>query len=114
MITITEAAAKELKNAIGEHKAENPDSGEVYVRLAVTGGGCSGFKNTLTLEEVDVVSSKDNVIELDGLKIVIDKRSSLYVEGSTVDFVNELNQRGFKITNPQSKGTCGCGSSFSM
>lgn len=114
MITITETAVRELKQAITEHKGESNSAKEVYVRLAVTGGGCSGFKNVLNLEEIETVSSKDNFLEVDGLKVVIDKRSALYVEGSTIDFVNELNQRGFRVTNPNSKGTCGCGQSYSL
>lgn len=112
MITITEAAAKELKNAIGEHKAENPDSGEVYVRVGVKGAGCSGFSWTLTLEE-GVDDKKDTVHEINGLHVVVDKRSALYLEETNLDFVNDLNKRGFKFDSPNIKGKCGCGSSFS-
>lgn len=109
MITITDAAAAELKRTIAEEEGTD----QIYVRLSVKGGGCSGFQHSLILD--NVVSEKaDTVYDINGLKVLIDKRSALYLEGATVDYVNDLNRRGFKVTNPRSKGTCGCGSSFQM
>lgn len=109
MITITDAAATELKQAIAQEKSEE----QIYVRVSVKGGGCSGFQHALTLD-AGVNEKADTVYEINGVKVLIDKRSALYLEGAIVDWVNDLNRRGFKITNPKSKGTCGCGSSFSM
>lgn len=109
MISISEKAVKELLRAIEEHKTgEN----EVYVRVAVKGGGCSGFKTSLTLDENK--TSTDNVYEISGLKVVIDKKSDLYLEGVKLDFIEDLNRRGFSFDNPLATGTCGCKQSFSM
>jgi iron-sulfur cluster assembly protein len=83
------------------------------VRVAVKGGGCSGFQNSLTLEEGEP-SEKDTVYEVSGLKVVIDNRSAMYLTGTKLDFVDDLNRRGFKFDNPNATGKCGCGMSFSM
>ena len=77
------------------------------------GGGCSGFKNSLELE--DTINPKmDQVYEIQGVDVVVDRRSEMYLQGTTVDFHNELNRQGFSINNPNAKSTCGCGSSYSM
>lgn len=111
MITISDRAAKELETAIKEHKSSNPDVSNVYVRIGIKGGGCSGYQNTLVLEEVK--TDKDQVYSINGLDVVIDPISALYLEGTRLDFVDQLNNRGFKFANPLAKTTCGCGSSFS-
>jgi len=108
MITMTDRAVAELKRAIAEEKVS-----DIYVRVGVKGGGCSGFQYTLTLDE-GYDEGKDTVYDEQGLKVVIDKRSAMYIEGTKLDYIEDLNKRGFKFDNPQSKGTCGCGSSFSM
>jgi iron-sulfur cluster assembly protein len=85
----------------------------LYLRLRVQGGGCSGFQNKLDLDP-NFNEKIDQLFDVHGLQVVIDKRSMLYLQGATVDFHDDLNKRGFSVTNPTAKGTCGCGSSYSM
>lgn len=111
-ITVTERAAGEVKRIIAEQQAAG-SADTLYLRISVRGGGCSGFQNKLDLdtafnEKTDVRS------EQHGVSLVVDKKSLLYLEGATVDFHEDINARGFRITNPQAKGSCGCGSSYSM
>jgi iron-sulfur cluster assembly accessory protein len=111
-ITITEKAAAEVKRIIADQSAEgNPE--KIYLRLRVVGGGCSGFQNKLDLDPI-VNAKLDEISEQHGVPIVVDKRSMMYLTNVTVDFHDDLNRRGFSISNPAAKGTCGCGSSFSM
>ncbi len=85
-----------------------------YLRVGVQGGGCSGWSWSLNLDE-NYNKDKDILEEQDGIKIVVDNRSSLYVDGTTVDWHNDgLTKQGFLCTNPAVKSTCGCGSSFSF
>lgn len=113
-ITLTERAASEVKRAIADYKTgEDAPEGDMHLRLRVQGGGCSGFQNKLDLDP-SYNEKLDHLFEVHGVKVVIDKRSMLYLEGATVDFHDDLNKRGFSVTNPQAKGTCGCGSSYSM
>jgi iron-sulfur cluster assembly protein len=111
-ITITEKAAAEVKRIIADQSAEG-NAEKIYLRLRVVGGGCSGFQNKLDLDPV-VNAKLDEVSEQHGVPIVVDKRSMMYLTNVTVDFHDDLNRRGFSINNPAAKGTCGCGSSFSM
>lgn len=108
-ITLTEKAVKEIKHIITD---QNMTAETTYVRAGVRGGGCSGFSYVFTLDE-NRDEAKDILIEQDGLKIVVDKRSALYIEGTTVDFHDSLDKRGFTFQNPNATGKCGCGSSFS-
>jgi iron-sulfur cluster insertion protein len=85
----------------------------VYLRVSVKGGGCSGFQNKLDLDP-NYNPKVDELIEQHGVYIVADRKSLLYIGGATVDFHNELNKRGFSVSNPNAKTTCGCGSSFSV
>src|SRR5262245_362280 len=111
-ITVTEKAAGEVKRIIAEQQAAG-SADALYLRISVQGGGCSGFKNKLDLDTV--FNEKTDVrSEQHGVTLVVDKKSLLYLEGATIDFHEDLNARGFRITNPQAKGTCGCGSSYSM
>jgi iron-sulfur cluster assembly protein len=109
-LTLTEKAIKEIKHIMTE---QNMDAEKVYARVGVRGGGCAGFSWLFTLDET-YDQEKDLLIEQDGLKIVADKRSSLYIDGTTVDFHDALDKRGFSFSNPNAKTSCGCGSSFSM
>lgn len=86
---------------------------KVALRVRVVGGGCSGFQQKLDLDE-KWDEKTDNLSDIDGVKIAIDKRSAMYLEGATIDYHEDLNKRGFVVTNPNAKTTCGCGSSFSM
>lgn len=108
-IVLTEKAASEVKRIAAEQAADSP----LYLRVRVVGGGCSGFQHKLDLDE-NVNEKLDEVYQLQGVNIVVDKRSALYLDGVTVDFHDDLNKRGFSVSNPNAKTTCGCGSSFSM
>jgi iron-sulfur cluster assembly protein len=109
-IKVTDSAIKEFKKAIEETKSES----ETLVRVSVQGGGCSGFSYGLGfIEQEDVKAEEDIVEQFDGFKLVVDKKSLLYLDGTTIDWVEDLNQRGFKFNNPNAKKTCGCQKSFS-
>ena len=108
-ITVTESAAREVKRLI----AEKALSEKLYLRMRVAGGGCSGFQHKLDLETETNVAN-DEFFEFHGVPVVVDKRSLMYLNGATVDYLDDLNRRGFRIDNPNAKTTCGCGSSFSM
>jgi len=111
-IIVTEKAASEVKRIIAEQKAAGAAE-TLYLRISVRGGGCSGFQNKLDLDTV--FNEKTDIrSEQNGVTLVVDKKSLLYLQGAMIDFHEDLNARGFRITNPQAKGTCGCGSSYSM
>jgi iron-sulfur cluster insertion protein len=112
-VVVTEKAASEVKRIVAEQQATGTFPEKVYLRLRVVGGGCSGFQHKLDLDP-QVSDKLDEVFEFHGVPVVIDKRSLMYLNGVTVDFHDDLNKRGFSISNPQAKSTCGCGSSFSM
>jgi iron-sulfur cluster assembly accessory protein len=111
-ITLTEKAASEVKRIIAAQQQGGAPE-KIYLRLRVVGGGCSGFQHKLDLDPV-VNEKLDNVYEMHGVPVVVDKRSLMYLATAVVDYHDELNRRGFSITNPNAKSTCGCGSSFSM
>ena len=111
-VIITQKAADEVRRIITEQAAGGVAE-KLYLRLRVVGGGCSGFQHKLDLDPT-VNEKLDETFEMQGVPVVVDKRSLLYLGGVTVDFVDDLNKRGFSITNPTAKSTCGCGSSFSM
>jgi len=109
-LKITDGAIKEFKRALAEMGDESSSN---LVRVSVQGGGCSGFMYGLGFVSPDEVESNDIVEEFDGLKVVVDKKSVLYLDGTTIDWVDDLAQRGFKFDNPNAKKTCGCNKSFS-
>ena len=82
------------------------------LRLAVEGGGCSGFQYKFDL--ADAAEGDDTVSEVDGVKLVVDPVSLDLIAGSTVDFVESLGGAAFKVDNPQAAAGCGCGSSFGI
>lgn len=107
-VTITEKAAKEVLKFI-----EDGDYGDAAVlRIGVAGGGCSGFSYSLNIAE-DFDPANDNKMDQHGVPVVVDKKSSLFLDGTTVDYVDGIEGRGFKFENPNAKRTCGCGNSFS-
>jgi iron-sulfur cluster insertion protein len=113
-ISVTDKAASEVKRIIAEQRESGSLAEEqVYLRMRVVGGGCSGFQHKLDLD-LSVNPKLDEVFEQNGVPVVIDKRSLMYLDNVTVDFHDDLTRRGFSISNPSAKGTCGCGSSFSM
>jgi iron-sulfur cluster assembly protein len=107
-VTLTEAAATEVKRLVAEENLK--DAG---LRLSVRGGGCSGFTWHLALDEV-YSDQKDHLFEQNGVLLIVDRRFALYADGTTIDFVNDLNKRGFHCSNPSVTRTCGCGSSFAL
>ena len=113
-INVTEKAASAVKRFIAEFRETNQDLPEkVYLRMRVVGGGCSGFQHKLDLDP-EMNPKLDEVFDFHGVQVVVDKRSLMYLNDAQVDFHDDLNRRGFSITNPNAKSTCGCGSSFSM
>ena len=109
-ITISERAIQEIKKVMEEQKL---DLDKNYLRISVSGGGCSGFQKSMTFT-TETSESEDEVSDHDGLKIVIDMKSGLYLDGTKVDFIEDLNRRGFDFTNESWQGCCGCGKSFSV
>ena len=107
-LTLTEKAAGEIKRVMGEQKL--PESS--VLRIGVAAGGCSGFQYSLGFDTT-TEATKDHVSDQHGIKVAVDKKSSLYLDGTTLDFMDELHQRGFKFNNPNVVKSCGCGSSFS-
>lgn len=108
-ITVTDKAVSEIKRII----AEQEDKENVYLRIRVLGGGCAGFQTKLDLD-ANVNEKTDTMFEVNGVNVVIDKRSLLYVADANIDYLEDLNKRGFNVVLPMAKTTCGCGSSFSM
>tara|TARA_B100000963_G_scaffold219178_1_gene191124 strand:+ start:274 stop:588 length:315 start_codon:yes stop_codon:yes gene_type:complete len=104
MITLTKIAADRVKALL-------EDKEETGIRAGVMGGGCSGFTYSLKFDNPE---PSDRTIESHGVSIYVDPKSYLYLMGTQIDFVNELNQSGFKFSNPNAKRTCGCGESFSV
>jgi iron-sulfur cluster assembly accessory protein len=114
-VTVTEKAAEEVRRVIADMQASGQvePGGKLYLRVRVQGGGCSGFQNKLDLD-AKFDEKTDHKFEFHGIDVVIDKRSMLYLAGAVVDYHTDLNKKGFTITNPSAKSTCGCGSSYSM
>ncbi len=115
MINLTELAAKEVKTILKQQaEAASQDSGEtkkLYLRVGVKGGGCSGFSYTLDLTETK--GDMDEEWDFHGIDVICDSKSLLYLDGTTVDFKDEIMGRGFVFSNPNATSSCGCGSSFS-
>ena len=106
-IELTETAAKEIKQII---TSQELDASKTRLRVGVKGGGCSGFSYLLDLTEQD--NETDEKFERNGVTIVCDPKSYLYLNGTTIDFKDEVMGRGFVFSNPNATSSCGCGSSF--
>jgi iron-sulfur cluster insertion protein len=107
MVLITPTAATKV-NEIRDAEAID---GTMALRLRVVGGGCAGFSYDLYFDEPTEV---DRQIEIQGVKVVVDEMSLMYLVGTEIDYVEGLQGAGFKFNNPNVKSTCGCGSSFSV
>jgi len=107
MIMLSETAAKEIRNIIQQ---EELDGQKIRLRVGVKGGGCSGFSYLLDLTES--AKETDESFEQHGITVVCDPKSLLYLNGTTIDFREELSARGFIFQNPNATSSCGCGSSF--
>lgn len=105
-ISLSEPAVERVR-----HFLENRGHGE-GIRLGVTTTGCSGL--AYLIEFVDEINPDDTVFEQDGVKVIIDKKSLVYLDGTEVDFVREGLNEGFQFRNPNQKGECGCGESFTV
>ena len=108
MIQITEKAIERLSAL----KQEEGHPNDYNLRVAVKGGGCSGLMYDLFFD--GETSEKDEVFEDKGVKVLVDKKSLLYLLGTTLDFSDGLNGKGFQFVNPNASRTCGCGESFSV
>ena len=105
-VTLSEAAARRIQ-AISAREGR-----PLMLRVAVEGGGCSGFQYSMAFE--NQAGMMDKVFNFDDLKVYVDATSLMYLNGCTVDYVESLEAAGFKFDNPQVKSTCGCGSSFNV
>lgn len=107
ILVFTDAAAAKVGDLIRQEG--NPD---LKLRVFVSGGGCSGFQYGFTFDEQ--VEEGDSVIEKDGVQVLVDPMSGIYLTGAEVDFVDGLQGEQFVIRNPNASTTCGCGSSFNV
>ena len=106
-IVLTEHAARQIATLKTKEDAEN-----AFLRIAVSGGGCSGFQYGLSFD--DQRNDDDSVFERDGIAVVIDDVSLGLLNGAEVDFVEDLMGASFQIKNPNAASSCGCGNSFSV
>ena len=107
MLQLTDTAASKVKEIITQ---QNPAPSAL--RVAVVGGGCSGFSYHMAFDSQE--NPSDNVYQFDGLKVLVDQMSEMYLDGVQIDYIESLEGAGFKFNNPNVKSTCGCGSSFSV
>jgi iron-sulfur cluster assembly protein len=108
MISVTEKAKERISNL----RIEEGHSDKHNIRVSVKGGGCSGLMYDLNFD--DNINAADQVFEDNGIKILVDKKSLLYLLGTTLDFSDGLNGKGFQFINPNATRTCGCGESFAV
>ena len=108
MVTVTDKAFNKIRDLIVEEK----DNKNLALRMSVKGGGCSGFQYEFTFD--DKQEEDDFVIEKDFIKVFVDSMSAQYLMGATLDYKEEKFNSQFVISNPEVKGTCGCGSSFNI
>ena len=106
LIEVTEVAAERIHELL-EKDSKTETHG---LRMKVVGGGCSGLRYELAFD--DEITERDYDVLRNGIKVIVDEKSALYLVGTTLDFVDTLNESGFKIVNPNAKNTCGCGESF--
>ncbi len=105
--TVSDAAARRIRALI-----EKDGNTNLMLRIGINGGGCSGFQYEFKLDEIQ--TPDDVAVEKDGVKVVIDETSLMYMIGAEVDFAEELVGSYFKISNPNAQSSCGCGTSFSV
>lgn len=111
MITVSETAAKQILRLRSELPADAA-SADKFLRVKVVPGGCSGMSYKLDFD--NALTADDKVFENHGTKVVVDKKSFLYLIGMTLDFEGGLNGKGFIFSNPNASKTCGCGTSFGV
>ena len=108
LVTLTPLAAAKVKDLM----AEEPDAGSLVLRVAIQGGGCSGFQYGLGFDRGPV--DGDHELTLHGVDVVVDPFSAPYLRGAKIDFLSGLQESGFKIDNPNASASCGCGHSFTV
>ena len=106
LMSVTEAAAAKIKQLLAEEQDVN------VLRVAIQGGGCSGFQYGLGFDRG--AAEGDHEFEMHGVQVVVDPFSAPYLQGSTIDFLEGLQESGFKIDNPNVTAACGCGHSFQV
>ena len=106
-LSLTDNAVTKVKEIMAQQ-----DPVPAGLRVGVVGGGCSGFSYNMTFENQQ--GMMDKVFTFDGLKVILDATSAMYLDGCVVDYVETLEAAGFKFENPNVKSTCGCGSSFNV
>jgi iron-sulfur cluster assembly protein len=106
VVSLTETAAAKIRDL----QAEEQDGQAAVLRIAIQGGGCSGFEYALGFDTG--VHEGDEALDYHGVTVVVDPLSAPYIKGSTIDFVDSLQESGFKIENPNVAASCGCGHSF--
>ena len=107
LLSLTPVAAAKVRELL----AEEPDGETLVLRVAIQGGGCSGFQYGLGF---DTVAEGDLELVLEGVRVVVDPFSAPYLSGTTIDFLNTIQEAGFKIDNPNATASCGCGHSFTV
>ncbi len=107
MITVTETAARKIQTLMAKQGKEGQ-----ALRVFVQGGGCSGFRYGMTFDERE--RPGDLVVEAHGLRVFVDRKSLMYLDGSEIDYRDALQDNGYKINNPNAIGSCGCGHSFQL
>jgi iron-sulfur cluster assembly protein len=105
-LTLTDKAVQQIKTLLARDKLNGHG-----LRISIADGGCSGFSYKLDFEKEK--KSDDNVLEFDDVRVYVDSNSAPYLKGTVIDFVSGLYGGGFKFSNPNATGTCGCGTSFS-
>jgi len=108
LLDLTPLAAQKVKDLM----AEEPDADALVLRVAIQGGGCSGFQYGLGFDTG--VAEGDHELELEGVRVVVDPFSAPYLQGAKIDYLNGLQESGFKIDNPNAVSSCGCGHSFQV
>lgn len=106
-VVLTEKAAEEVKRIMEQQNLEATN----VLRVGVAGGGCSGFSYQLGFDD-KFDAEADSKFDCHGVSVVVDKKSALYLDGTTVDFYDGIERRGFTFDNPNAVKSCGCGSSF--
>ena len=109
MVTVSDKA---LEHVIGLMMNQGISPDTHYLRVGVKGGGCSGLSYAMDFD--DTVTDMDEIVDLNSLKVIIDKKSVLYLYGTELDYSDGLNGKGFNWINPQASRTCGCGESFAL
>ena len=108
-ITVTPSAGRKIAQQTQARSGATAQSG---IRVGIKGGGCSGL--SYVIEFCDGPRPRDTLFEVEGAKVYVDPKSLVYLNGTTLDFVDTFQQKGFKFVNPQVKSECGCGESFTV